>query len=187
MGNLWYGKRIQLKPIDENKLFQYLNSKDYYDSTYQRLASKVCMPLSLNKLKEEIEKKAKEDNKNDSYYWMIEDYEGNVVGDINTYNCSLLNGTFIFGVSINSRYWKKGYASEAIKIVLQFFFHELRYQKVNSYIYSFNEGSKRLHEKLGFKEEGRLRNMIYTNGLYYDHICYGMTKKEYERIKVEWV
>ena len=39
--------------------------------------------------------------------------------------------------------------------------------------------SIRLHEKLGFKEEGRLRSMIFTNGKYYDKIYFGMTRDEF--------
>ena len=93
--------------------------------------------------------------------------DGELVGSISTDKSDPQNGTFSYGVSIFRVYWKKGYASDAIKIVLRYFFHELRYQKVNAHVYSFNEGSKRLHEQLGFTKEGCLRNMIYTNDKYF--------------------
>ena len=42
-----------------------------------------------------------------------------------------------------------------------------------------NTGSLELHRKLGFQEEGRLRQMIYTDRKYYDEIVLGMTVKEF--------
>jgi len=56
---------------------------------------------------------------------------------------------------------------------------ELSYQKVNTTVYSFNNPSMLLHEKLGFMKEGQLRNIIFTKGSYYDGICYGMTREEF--------
>jgi RimJ/RimL family protein N-acetyltransferase len=66
--------------------------------------------------------------------------------------------------------------------VLRYFFRELRYQKCTVLVYSFNQQSLRLHEKLGFRFEGRLRNMVYTNGSFYDEIYFGMTSSEYDTI-----
>ncbi|HEX5943871.1 MAG TPA: GNAT family protein, partial [Anaerolineales bacterium] len=66
--------------------------------------------------------------------------------------------------------------------VLRYYFRELRYQKVTIMIYSFNERSIRLHEKLGFKLEGRLRRMVYTNGTFYDELFFGMIIEEFDQI-----
>ncbi|MGX4584456.1 GNAT family N-acetyltransferase [Paenibacillus chitinolyticus] len=62
------------------------------------------------------------------------------------------------------------------------YFEELRYQKVTAHVYAFNEGSIALQEHLGFVQEGRLRNMIYTKGQHYDEFVYGLTKREYEML-----
>jgi RimJ/RimL family protein N-acetyltransferase len=89
-------------------------------------------------------------------------------------------GTFRYGLSIVREQRRKGYASEAIHLVLAYFFRELRYQKVNVEVYAFNEPSLRLHLRLGFREEGRLRRMIRTAGAYHDEIILGMTVEEFE-------
>lgn len=67
-----------------------------------------------------------------------------------------------------------------ILMVLRFLFLELFYQKGNMTVYSFNTLSMRLHEKLGFLKEGQLRSIIFTKGFYYDGICYGMTRQEFD-------
>lgn len=50
-------------------------------------------------------------------------------------------------------HWRRGYASDAICIVLRYYFEELRYQKCTVSVYDFNESSLRLHEWLGFQVE----------------------------------
>ena len=60
------------------------------------------------------------------------------------------------------------------------FFRERRYQKVNPHVYSFNEPSLRLHERLGFQQEGRLRRMFFLEGVWVDDVIFGMTAEEFE-------
>ena len=62
----------------------------------------------------------------------------------NTHTCDARQGTFRYGVAIRREHWRRGYASEAIRLVLAYFFRELRYQKLTSMVYSFNERSLRM-------------------------------------------
>jgi RimJ/RimL family protein N-acetyltransferase len=106
--------------------------------------------------------------------------DGPFVGTINTHTCDRRCGTFRYGLGILPQHQRKGYASEAIRLVLRYFFEERRYQKVNADVYSFNEPSIRLHESLGFVLEGRLRRVNFTQGQYHDALMFGMTKEEFE-------
>ncbi|SEK76858.1 Acetyltransferase (GNAT) domain-containing protein [Paenibacillus sp. OK003] len=114
----------------------------------------------------------------------VETLDGVLVGSISSNNCDTRNGTFTYGVAIFREFWRNGYASEAIKILLRYYFEELRYQKVTAHVYAFNEGSLELHERLGFVQEGKLRDMLFTNGQHYDEYLYGMTKSEYSKMKI---
>jgi RimJ/RimL family protein N-acetyltransferase len=86
----------------------------------------------------------------------------------------------MYGIAVLPQHQRKGYASEAIRLVLRYYFGERRYQKCTVEVFSFNEPSQRLHEALGFTLEGRLRRMIYTNGVFYDALLYGITREEFE-------
>jgi RimJ/RimL family protein N-acetyltransferase len=66
---------------------------------------------------------------------------------------------------------------------MRYYLEELRYRKVNAHVYAFNEGSVALQEHLGFIQEGRIRDMIFTKGQHFDEFVYGLTKSEYEKIK----
>jgi RimJ/RimL family protein N-acetyltransferase len=64
--------------------------------------------------------------------------------------------------------------------VLRFYFQELGYQKATVHIYDFNHASLRLHERLGFQVEGRLRRMGFTEGRHFDWIVMGLTREEFD-------
>jgi RimJ/RimL family protein N-acetyltransferase len=89
------------------------------------------------------------------------------------------NGIFKTGVKMLEGKAGKGYATLAFTRVLEFYFNELRYQKCAIYVYDFNDASHHFHKKLGFVEEGRLRREYYSNGKYYDSVCYGLTIEEF--------
>ncbi|HET7095418.1 MAG TPA: GNAT family N-acetyltransferase, partial [Thermomicrobiales bacterium] len=64
---------------------------------------------------------------------------------------------------------------------LRYFFDELGYQKAHVHVYAFNAASIRLHERLGFQREGRLRRMLFTGGQFHDVLVYGLTLEEFRR------
>jgi RimJ/RimL family protein N-acetyltransferase len=64
--------------------------------------------------------------------------------------------------------------------LLRYGFHERRYQKANSACLEINTESIRLHQTLGFREEGLRRRHVYTNGRYYDDILFGLTREEFD-------
>lgn len=174
----WRGNKIKLRAPeskDSETLFKWSS-----DSELDRNSYAIHLPVSYDTFKAHFDKICCLEPSDDSFRWMIEDDEGNLVGTINTFSCDRKSGTFRYGLGIGREYWGKGYAKEAIKIILRYYFGELQYQKATIEVYSFNERSLKLHESLGFMLEGKLRNMVYTNGCYYDTIVYGMTVQEFK-------
>jgi RimJ/RimL family protein N-acetyltransferase len=84
-------------------------------------------------------------------------------------------------LDIASEQRRKGYAREAILLVLKYYFEELRYQKVTISVHSNNEASLKLHEALGFKHEGIHRRTVFTEGRFYDNHWFGMTVEEFRQ------
>jgi len=176
--NIWEGPNIRLRALEPEDLERYQSFDE--DSEMARSGWWIPFPRSSYAGKQWIEKAALEDGQDDAFRFTIEAKDHGVVGSINTDSCERRNGTFKYGIAIGRNYWGRGYAKEAIRLVLRYYFEELRYQKVTVHIYAFNERSIKLHESLGFQHEGRLRRMIYTDGEYHDEILMGLTKEEFE-------
>ena len=113
-------------------------------------------PLAASRI-ERVSQRLLNANETMAYFWMIETIDGQHVGYINTFDCDRRVGRFKYAVMIKRPFWRRGYAREAVTLVLRYYFRELRYQKVAVLVYSFNEQSIRLHQALGFSLDGRLR------------------------------
>ncbi|WMM26406.1 GNAT family protein [Tissierella sp. MB52-C2] len=182
--NYWVGEKVRLRAVEVKDIDSFFKASFDADTDLDRFSDEVHFPQSKEKMRERLENNIKSESQNDEFWWIIEDINGNAVGNINTFECNRRIGTFRYGIGLEKPYWGNGYAKEAIKIVLRYYFRELRYQKVNAYVYSFNERSLKFHESLGFQQEGRLRRMVYTNGKFYDEIYYGMTCEEFDVIDI---
>ena len=84
----------------------------------------------------------------------------------------------------NKDYWSKGYGTEIMKKLLEWGFEGLNLNRLYLHVFSFNKRAIGLYEKMGFKEEGRLRAMIYRDGHYHDLIAW-YAHEEYLALKTE--
>ena len=176
--NCWQGEKVKLRAVEMRDMKTFASWEQ--DTETAQYFDAIHFPLSAERLHGRVASLARAEGKDDGYYWIIENLDGQAVGLICTYACNRRCGTFRYGVIVTRSYWGRGYAGEAIRIVLRFYFRELGYQKVIAGIYAFNERSLQLHEHLGFRQEGRLRRMIYTNGEYHDEYLLGMLREEFE-------
>jgi RimJ/RimL family protein N-acetyltransferase len=175
--SIWQGELIRLRAVEPEdwQEFHAWNA----DTEVARLCYFIPFPSSTEAQRQRAQETAQSQGKDDAFDFVIETLEGEFVGSINTHHCERRNGTFQYGVAIRREHWRRGYASEAIRLVLRYFFDELGYQKVTVHTYDFNSASIQLHEKMGFTHEGRLRRMAYTDGAYHDDVVLGMTAEEF--------
>ncbi|MED1785480.1 GNAT family protein [Brevibacillus fortis] len=76
-------------------------------------------------------------------------------------------------------YWGKGYAREALKLLLDYAFLEMNLHRVSLRVFSFNEKAIRLYERLGFKQEGISRQFLFREGKWHDLMHMGILQQEY--------
>ena len=91
------------------------------------------------------------------------------------------HGVCGFSVAIGDRAnWGKGYGYEAARLALAFAFDELNLHRVTATVFSNNERSIALFEKLGFRREGVYREFLQRDGRRYDMYLYGLLRPEWE-------
>ncbi len=174
--NLWQGRRVRLRAVEpaDSTVFAEWN----LDSDVARRLYSVPFPQSHEATRRWAEKLAAQAPDHDQFFFVIETLGGTFAGSISTHNCDARNGTLEYGLAVRREHQRQGYASEAILLLLRYYFDTLRYQKATAHIYAFNEPSIRLHVRLGYQLEGRLRGMIYVEGAFHDELVYGMTAAE---------
>lgn len=64
-------------------------------------------------------------------------------------------------------------------MLLRFMFSERRFHKCGARIFAHNEASLALHRRLGFVEEGRLRDQVFFDGRHHDVVMMGILAAEF--------
>jgi len=179
----WQGEKTKLRSWQlEDAELRFMASLD--SQTVALHQDGIELPTSLALQKEWLEKIAGSKD-SDMIRFAMENLDGITVGWITLHSRDQKNGTFGFGVAIYREYRGNGYAVDAVRTVLKYGFWEQRYQKCNSMCLHTNDASIRLHEKLGFIDEGRIRRSCFYDGKYHDDLLFGMTREEFdERMKI---
>jgi RimJ/RimL family protein N-acetyltransferase len=83
------------------------------------------------------------------------------------------------GISIGEKdCWGKGYATEAIRLMVHYAFTKLNLHKLTAGCYDANRGSEKCFQKAGFSIEGRRKSHYFCEGSYVDAILLGILNLE---------
>lgn len=136
----------------------------------------------VNETKEIIEKWISE-YANGSYNWIVELKDTKeVIGSIGEQGKNLKHKTISLGYCYGSKYWNKGYASEALKRVIEYLLSEQDFYLVEANHRSSNPASGRVMQKAGMKYDGTLRERrIDPDGTRSNMIYYSITKDELKK------
>ncbi|MBA3871789.1 MAG: GNAT family N-acetyltransferase [Anaerolineae bacterium] len=177
MTNIFQGKLVRLRAGEPSEGIIFRNS-DREETESARFLYEI--PFPQPRLDKRVSPAETKPSQGDNFPFTIETLDGQVAGAIHVHDSNPRCGTFSYGLAILPDHRRKGYAHEAIWLTVRYYFYEKRYQKCTAEVYSFNEASARLHEGLGFTLEGRLRRMVYTNGVFHDSLFYGITVEEFQ-------
>ena len=83
---------------------------------------------------------------------------------------------------IHPDYQGKKIGSRILEALIGHAFMHLNLHRLEAEIIEYNPAAIRLVEKMGFVNEGRLREARYFDGKYYDILRYGLLKSEYRLI-----
>ncbi|KAI1844778.1 hypothetical protein JX265_011314 [Neoarthrinium moseri] len=87
------------------------------------------------------------------------------------------------GLQIAAAYQNKGYGREAVNWALDWAFTFGNMHRVDIGTPSFNERALALYESIGFKLEGRTREVFFMNRRWWDDLCLGMLVHEWEDLR----
>jgi ribosomal-protein-alanine N-acetyltransferase len=73
------------------------------------------------------------------------------------------------GFTLDKEYNAKGYTTEALQLVVDFAFRELKLHRIEAGAMPDNIASIRVLEKVGFKKEGIAKENVKINGKWTDH------------------
>jgi len=74
----------------------------------------------------------------------------------------------------------KGIMTEAVSMVLPFVFDTLGLHRIHAACLPNNLASRRVLEKNGFADEGYAKHYLQIDGVWADHVLFGLTREQYD-------
>ncbi len=177
------GKRIVLRALERDDL--KLIHKWQNDEEVMRLArSQPDHAISMEALAAELDKNLKGEDTMTRRFGIEEKQSGKLIGW-----CSIAYSSWArrytsadIGLAIGEKdRWRKGYGTEIVSLLLKEAFEQLNLHRAGWWTYAENKGSIALAEKMGFKEEGRMRENVFFDNSFHDTVVLGLLKNDYDR------
>lgn len=106
--------------------------------------------------------------------------DGKTIGYVGAYWVDRNTNWLETGIVIyNTDYWNGGYGSEAYRLWIDFLFEFTDLHRLGMSTWSGNERMMKVAQRLGMKEEARIRKARMVEGAYYDAIKMGMLREEW--------
>lgn len=101
----------------------------------------------------------------------------NIIGTVG-FNSYTENHRATIGYDLQYKYWNRGYIKEAIKVVVEYGFNQLKINRIEAEVMHENIVSEIVLQKLNFKKEGVLRDWMHWNEKYYDMSMFSLLKSD---------
>ncbi len=135
----------------------------------------IEQPKSVEESRIRIIEEIKSFNNQNSVYWVIAKKDtGEFVGGAGYWRLIKEHYRAEIGYQIVTDHWKKGYAFEALKAIIQFGFEQMGVHSIEANINPANVPSIKLIEKLGFVQEAYFKENFYFNGKFLDSNIYSL-------------
>jgi len=166
------GRLIRLRAMEEDDLPR-INAGIWDPEVSQYLS--VAWPEPLAGTREWWERSRTSDR---DAGFVIETLSGEFLGGCGLHQVSARNRSAVLGIWLAKPHWEKGYGSDAVRTLCRFAFREMNLQRIELGVLETNPRGRRAYEKVGFKEEGRLRRFMFVDGRHVDMILMGLLAED---------
>lgn len=157
-----------------------LYARWYGDEEIWRLTSWTGAPMKRAAVERLFE--SREASEMDDSFAIHRDGEDGPMGVISLMNISEANASADLSVIVGEEQDReRGLGTEAIRLILRYGFEELGLNRVGLSVFEFNATAISAYEKLGFREEGRLRQALHRDGKFHDAILMRLLASEWRK------
>ncbi len=123
---------------------------------------------------------AKANSSSDAMFMIVLKERDRPIGTIKLGAINWLHRYAEYGVMLGAKdVWGRGYGTEAGRLLLDYGFRRLNLRKVILGVVAAHEAAVRSYQRLGFREEGRLTDLLYIDGRYWDKLLMGVSREQF--------
>ncbi len=151
----------------------------YADPEVWHLTSWASAPLGVKAVQRLFEER--EMSRTDDSFAIFRKGERDPIGIISLMNLSEAHASADLSIIVGRPEDRdKGYGAEAIEAVLGYGFEKLKLHRIGLSVFDFNGIAISAYEKLGFREEGRMRQAIKRDHAFHDAILMSILSSEWQ-------
>ncbi len=158
-------KNFILRPFkkgDEFSLKENINNKKIAKNT-----KRIPYPYTLKDAKNWIKKNLKEyKKKKPKIINFVIEIDGKVAGSVGFSEIEAFKAEISYWLA--EKYWNRGIMTEAVKLITKYGFKKLKLKRIYARVFKFNQASKRVLEKGGYKLEGLMKKDVQKDGKYFN-------------------
>jgi ribosomal-protein-alanine N-acetyltransferase len=164
----------EVKPSDTKDLFRFMSDED---TVTQNLIPPHKQIAETDKLVKTLTKQY--DKKKELRWGVTIRGSDTIIGLTGFYNMLVKDFQTEVGCLLAKQHWSGGIMTEALAAILAFGFEKMTFYRVTAFILPDNIGAIKMVKKVGFREEGLLKECKFCNDQFYDLGIYSLLKKDY--------
>lgn len=169
---------VRLRPLqmsDLDHVMTWVNDPDIVGNF-----STFSHPISREEEARYLEKLLGSEN---DKVFAIESLEGQYIGNIGIHQIHWPSRLGRLAIIIGNRgHWGKGYAQSALRQVIAWGFNQANLHKIWLIYFETNEKARHIYTKMGFVQEGVLRDEYFHYGRYHNMIRMSLLEHEYRAL-----
>ena len=176
---MYEGERVRLRRLEPDDTSHILEHRNQYEL---RQYLPTPLPTSQEDMQRYIDSANESFTKRSKFTFAIETKEDNtLIGIIDLANISWMsrNGEISIFAVFHPDYRGKGYGKDALLVLLDIGFSVLNMHSVYLWVASFNERAIQFYEKIGFRSQGKLRELAFRDGKHYDVVIMDILQSEF--------
>ena len=162
------------------------DAKDLYEYCSSEVSAKYSLwepHEDLGVTRQYISWLLRSEKRGEYFTWGIElKSSGKLIGTVSLPSIDKDYKVAEIGYGIIDSYWGNGYASEAIKAIMEYGFCTVGFICINAKIMKENSASVRVASAVGMQCDGLLRNGVYCKGKAHDVYVFSMLDTDYKEL-----
>ena len=171
------GKKIYLRPFTKGDIPIWVDF--FNDSIVTEYMNKGAFPNTYTAQEEHLNRLSQ--SKNDVQLAIVLKENDTLIGIVGIHKIDWIHRHGDVSIMIGDQaQWGKGIATEAILLIVKHGFTKLNLHKLTAGMWASNIDAKRCFEKVGFEEEGVIKEQFFYKNSYVDEYRLGLLRNDWE-------
>jgi RimJ/RimL family protein N-acetyltransferase len=171
------GERVVLRPLQEGDLDRLAELSEDLEVAH-RVDDSPPLPWSKARWEAELEEWTSEEDETAGRFAI--DVDGELIGQCQLHKIDHYRQLCNLGIWLGRAYWGQGLGQDAVHTLVGYAFRYLNMRKVCLEVLADDDRAVSAYRKVGFVEEGRLRQHTWFDGAYVDSLVMALFRDDWK-------